>query len=137
LEGTWVGQIKRSPIEYTVEQFRFINGEIEIEGQSYLEDKTMKSHWTSKAFGLDIKNRKLVYAYECTTEGVLKPPEGVASFGLQWSDSNLKSCDILEGFAADLSDGKKDTNTEYKASDICLSFDDGFEQAVKIFADKT
>ena len=30
IEGTWVGQIRRIPIKYTVEEFRFRNGEFRL-----------------------------------------------------------------------------------------------------------
>ena len=99
-------------------------------------DKTIKSHWQSTAFGLDIRNRKVVYAYDCITEGVDKPPEGVASFKLQWADANLSGCDRLEGFAADLSDGERDFNTEHKVSDKWLGFDAGYNKALEEFAEK-
>ena len=133
IEGTWVGKIRREPIEYTIEEYRYRNGVIEIEGRSFLEDKTPTSHWNSTAVGLDIGNRKLFYAYECRTESKERPPEGVALFRLQWENKELLSCDRLEGFAADLSDGKKDSNTEHKASDEWLGFEKGLEKAIEIF----
>ena len=137
IEGTWVGKIRRDPIEYTVEEYRFRNGVIEIEGRSFLEDKSPRSHWNSTAVGLDIGNRKLVYAYECRTEGKERSPEGVALFRLQWENKDLSSCDRLEGFAADLSDGNKDSNTEHKVNDEWLGFEKGLEQAIETFSSKT
>lgn len=134
IEGTWVGRIRRDPIEYTVEEYRYKNGVIEIEGRSFLENKTPRSHWNSTAVGLDTGNRKIFYAYECRTEGKDRPPEGVALFRLQWENKKLPSCDRLEGFAADLSDGKKDSNTEHKVSDEWIGFEKGLEKAIETFS---
>lgn len=136
LEGTWVGRIRREPVEYTVEEYRYRNGIVEIEGRSYLEDKTERSHWFSTALSLDVAHRRLFYAYECRTEGVDKPPEGIGAFRLHWSNSDLSACDRLEGFATDVSDGKRDSNTEHKVSEKWIGFDEGFKKAIETFKNK-
>ncbi len=133
IEGTWVGRIRRTPIEYTVEEYRYRKGRIEIEGRSFLEDKTPRSHWESTAASVDIGNRKIFYAYACRIECKTRPPEGVASFNMQWEDSSKRSCDRLEGFAADLTDGEKDSNTEYKVSHRWMGFEKGLDEAIQIF----
>jgi len=136
IEGTWVGRIRREPVEYTVEEYRYRKGRIEIEGRSFLEDRTPRSHWDSTAASVDVGHRKVFYAYACRVEGADRPPEGVASFNMQWEDSTKRSCDRLEGFAADLTDGEKDPNSEHKVSDRWIGFEKGLDAALRIFKNK-
>lgn len=121
LEGTWVGCIRREPREYTVELFKQKDGLLEVTGDSYLEDGTPRAHWESKSARVDIAGRRLVYAYSCSIEGVAHDHEGVASFRLEWdgvSDSGPPN--RLEGYSADLTDGERDANTEFKVSNDWL-----------------
>jgi hypothetical protein len=134
LEGTWVGRVRRDPVEYTVEFFRFNNGEITIEGKSFLGDKTPTSHWKSSAFGLDLENKNIFYAYECISENKDSKPEGVAKFNMQWSNTNQKDCDRLEGYSVDVEDGERDFNSEIKLSDEIMSYDQAIDEAIEKLA---
>ena len=136
LEGTWVGRIRREPTEYTIERYRQNMGILEIEGDSFLEDGKPRSHWQSTAVRIDLSNRKLVYSYNCNIEGKTQSHEGVASFQLKWENEKLTACDHLEGYAADLTDGARDANSEYKLSDQWLGREKALEQAKKYFLNK-
>jgi len=134
LEGTWVGSIRREPLEYTIERYRQNKGILEIEGDSFLENGSPRSHWRPTAVRVDLTNRKLVYAYTRDIEGNRQSHEGVASFQLKWGKGELSACDRLEGYAADLTDGNRDANSEYKLSDKWLGREKALEEAIKRFS---
>lgn len=133
LEGTWIGCLRRDPREYTVERFRQEHGVLEIEGDSYLPDGTPRAHWKSTSARIDGGARRLIYSYICDIEGASHSHEGVAAFHVKWDKTSETPPNQLEGYAADLTDGNRDANTEYKIAHKWIGKDAALKEARRKF----
>jgi hypothetical protein len=117
LEGTWVGHYVRGTQHIvTVEFYDQESGEIKIEGQEIDAGGNTLSDWESYAASLNYAGDVVIYAYECDVFARGGKHAGIARFRLVRADKRSKP-DRLDGYSADLTDGQKDPNYEYKISD--------------------
>lgn len=133
LEGTWVGHYERGGQSVvTVEFHSQANDIMEINGHEIDTDGNLISQWTSYAAALDARGTSLIYAYHCDVMWRQGSHDGVAKFTLRRRDERSAAVELL-GYAADLTDGKKDTNRQYKVSDTIIEDKDALEQARRLF----
>lgn len=131
IEGTWIGHYfveGDNAHRYTVEHISQTTDAISVEGTEFHADGTIRSTWQSDTAAVVDSSRRLVYAYRCTILGA-HSHQGLAEFNLVRVKPH-EAPKHLDGWAADLIDGKKDPNRERKLSDGLLNKDEAFRQAL-------
>lgn len=120
LEGTWVGFFSHGDsCHFTVEFFNQESGGTKITGREIDSDGKTYASWNSDATSVSTEDRKLLYAYTCDLSGSAGKHQGIAVFSMVGS-GKMSPPDVLDGYSCDLTDGKKNTNKEYKISDDCV-----------------
>lgn len=133
LEGTWVGYFPHGDsYHFTVEFFDHETGETKITGREIDADGKTYASWKSYASSIDTDNRRLIYAYSCDVYGRDRQQQGLGVFDMVGQGKRSPPT-ILDGYAADLVDGEKDTNKEHKISDELVADDDAIKEAKRIF----
>jgi len=134
LEGTWVGTADQysGALRYTLEFFDQSEGRLSIQGFMYDADLKNYGSWDSQATQVDLENRKLFYAYGCDMLDSAEGHPGVASFKLTLDPKDGRPIELV-GYAADLTNGEKDANHEFKISDKTLSIEEALQKAVEKF----
>jgi len=138
LEGTWVGRPGSAEEErFTIEFFdqsaidRQSSSDLRINGCMCRADGTILATWQSEAAAI-IDSRRLVYAYTTDMRAQHKH-QGLAEFTLLPSAPG-RAAHEMEGWAADLTNGHKDSNREYKVADSRLSDAEALREARARFA---
>jgi len=133
LEGTWVGHYMHQGMRrFTVEFFDQEKGTTKILGREFDDKGKTRASWYSDAVSIDIENMRLVYTYTCEVFGTKDQQQGFASFRLLIPKKRAPA-HALDGYSADLIDGDRDPNKEYKISDGVVKDEDALEQARKFF----
>jgi hypothetical protein len=132
LEGSWVGHHKNNGQErFTFEVIDQSEGLTRINGRELTRDGETTATWTSDAVSVDSQQKRLVYAYSCDVFETSRGHRGIGSFEIR-CESN-KYPDILDGYAADLTNGKKDANREHKINDRTIPANEALKEARRIF----
>ncbi|HXW70324.1 MAG TPA: hypothetical protein VEK34_02595 [Methylocella sp.] len=132
LEGTWIGHYVRSGQHIvTVEFYDQKDGELRITGAEINSTSATLSHWQSFAASIDYRGETVTYAYACDIFGRSGTHDGIARFTLV--RKGKKSAFELDGYSADLTDGVKDANYEYKISDRQIDRSDALLRAKEIY----
>jgi hypothetical protein len=133
LEGTWIGQFQSgSGPKLTVEHFEQKLSGIVIRGLAENEDASPYASWISDAVSVDRERGRLVYNYNCDLFGSKASHQGIGVFQFERLAS-WKAPFAIIGYAADLPNGDRSANHEYKISDKLLPTAEAFEQARKRF----
>ncbi len=136
VEGTWVGHYQRHGLDrYTVEYIDQSEGEVRIFGREFDENGKTRGSWHSETAMLDLTRRKLVYTYSCDMHARRSGHRGVGVFMLCYEGKGAPS--ILDGYAADLLDGDKDPNKEYRVSFKDIPDEDALKEARARFSSQT
>lgn len=136
LEGTWVGWYYIDRIgayRFTVEHVTQTTELLSIEGTEFDADGALRSTWLSDGAAVVDQSRRLVYGYRCTVVD-RGTHQGLAEFHLVRAKPN-KAAVRLDGWAADIPDGKRDANREQKISDRLVPKDEGLQRAVELLAE--
>ena len=80
---------------------------------------------------VDNQRKRLVYAYSCDVFETSRGHQGIGSFEIRRVSN--KYPDMLDGYAADLTNGKYDANREYKIGDRNVADGKALEEARRIF----
>lgn len=132
LEGTWVGSYKREGgPRLTVEYFDQSEGETRVHGRSFAPDGQTVATWNSIVAWIDPRHEKLYYGYQCDLFDRTGEHSGLAMFKIIYKQGGGKAY-VLDGYAADLTDGKKDTNREIKISDQRVDDQEAFTRALEL-----
>lgn len=117
LEGTWIGGFTQgTETIFTVEYFEQSLNSLKIKGTGFYENGTQYAQWSSKAVSINSEDGILNYLYTCTRNNDDRTIEGVAEFIFIRNSCPLKAPYILNGFSADITDGIRTFNIEYKFS---------------------
>lgn len=132
LEGSWVGHHnKNGQKRFTLEIIDQSGGLTKINGREFKPDGTTTATWTSDTVSVDPERKRLVYAYSCDVFGTNYGHQGIGSFAIICQSSKYPN--ILDGYAADLTNGKKDVNREHKIGDSAIPDKKALEEAARIF----
>lgn len=133
LEGTWVGHyVHQGMHRFTKEFFDQESGTTKILGREFDDKGATRARWHSDAVSIDIENMQLVYTYTCDVFESKNQQQGFASFTLVVPRKRAPA-NVLDGYSADLIDGDRDPNKEYKISDGIVSDEDALKEARRIF----
>ena len=134
LEGTWVGHIKRGNVDYlTLEFFDQSQADrTQIQGRSLFASGDAIAHWRSDAVAINREGKQLTYAYTCAALDKTSTHEGLGVFQLR-KDGSSGYVSVLDGYATDVIDGKRDANREFKISDKVMSDDIALDIAKRRF----
>ncbi len=129
LEGTWIGQFQTAGgPKWTVEHFEQRLDEVVIRGWAESQDKSQYASWTSEAVSVDGGRGTLMYNYKCDLFGSKTSHQGIGVFQFErlafW-----KAPFGITGYSADLVDGDRSENHEYKISNKLLTLEEAFERA--------
>lgn len=117
LEGTWVGHhMDGDQHRFTIEYIDQSSGNTVIHGRKFDQDGKTRASWSSETVSIDTVHMQLVYAYTCKVFELKHVQEGLGVFAMV-RESDDKAATKLDGYAADLIDGNRDPNTEYKIDD--------------------
>jgi hypothetical protein len=132
LEGTWIGSYIEdvagtSTKRWTVEHFEQTLDSLVIRGKSYDTNGIVVASWESQAVQIDAKGGKLIYAYDCAKQ----PSNRFSGLGIFSFERHRRSDPphTLDGFAADLTNGKMDANRETKLTDEMCDMTAAFREA--------
>jgi hypothetical protein len=134
LEGTWVGHYKdsESKLRFTIEFIDQSSGETKIHGREIDQTGATRGSWKSDSVSVDPQNQRIIYNYSCGMHENRADQRGIAVFDLiTQEDGGYPS--ILDGYAADLIDGQKDPNKEYKISETAVKDEFALIEAHRIF----
>ena len=133
IEGTWVGFYKHGDLNrFTIE---FINQQSKktiVHGREFDEHGNARGRWTSDLIKVDGFERYLEYSYICRMHNSKSLHEGLAHFDILLQTPSSPPY-ILEGYSADLIDGDKDPNKEYKIAETVIRDEDALREAHRIF----
>lgn len=134
LRGTWVGRFTadNNSVVLTVEQFEQTLLSTKIHGEARDSSGQTYAQWNSVAEAIDEQKGVLVYAYECDRINEKVSFQGIGVFRLVRDDENSAPKKI-NGYSADLIDGRRTNNQEVKVSEQLISF----EEAVSMDKDAT
>jgi hypothetical protein len=133
LEGTWVGHyVHQGMHRFTKEDFDQERGTTKILGREFDDKGVTRASWSSDAVSIDIEKMQLIYAYTCNVFGSKNQQQGLAFFRLVVPRKGAPA-NVLDGYSADLIDGDRDPNKEYKISDGKVSDEDALKEARRIF----
>ena len=133
LEGTWVGHWKHDGKHvYTIETISQKDGETQISGRQIGEDGQTQANWSSESSVVDLKRKRLIYVYSCDVYRTSHQQNGIGVFSIIKEDESQPP-NVLDGYAVDMIDGKKDPNREHKINDRIVSTETALEQARAIF----
>jgi hypothetical protein len=136
LEGTWVGFLAHGGSHhFTVEWIDQESGETKIAGREFDASGHAYATWKSAASSVDVGNSRLTYAYSCDIFVQNSGHNGLAVFELV-PRGKRKPPHVLDGYSADLTNGNKNTNREYKVSHDHIADDVALEYARSIFIAK-
>jgi hypothetical protein len=121
VEGTWIGCFTTPTGEkkYTIEHFEQTLDGVVIRGEALTPNGVQYAQWVSIAVSIDAINGILTYTYQCDVHSRNAPFQGIAVFQLERANSR-KPPHALSGYSADLIDGVRSGNREYKLSDGVL-----------------
>lgn len=133
VEGTWVGYYKHGALDrFTIEFIDQSNEETVVHGREFDENLKSRGSWKSHLLSADGVKRTFTYTYICRMNHNKSPHEGLAYFEIVISNPKSYSY-VLEGHSADLTDGDKDPNKEYKISETEMKDSDALTSANDIF----
>ena len=133
LEGTWVGFFPHGDSHhFTVEFFDQESGETKITGREFDAEGNTYANWKSHASSVDVKDRRVMYAYSCDVLGRVGQQQGLGVFDMVGKGKKSPPI-VLDGYASDLVDGEKDTNREYKISDELVLDEEALAKARERF----
>ena len=137
LEGTWVGfYVHHGQPRYTVEFFDQESGELKVSGREFDSSGKTRIGWESYACNIDDASDRLIYSYSCDIYAVSTQRQGIGVFKLLRTHKR-KAARALDGYSADLIDGKKDPNFEHKVSDKRIPDAEALFKAQEIFGKRT
>jgi hypothetical protein len=132
LEGTWVGHYVRDGRHYfTIEFFDQTDGSTSVQGREFYEGETVAS-WSVDSVAIDTRRMEMVYAYSCDLVRQSGQNKGLGIFKLIRQDKKAWPR-VLDGYAADLGNGTKDGNREFKIKDTPVSDEIALAEAQRIF----
>lgn len=133
LEGTWVGFYEhQGQSRYTVEFFDQESGELKISGREFDGSGKTRIGWESSACNIDDACDRLIYSYSCDIYAVSTQHQGIGVFKLLRTHRR-KAAHSIDGYSADLTDGKKDPNFERKISNERIPDIDALYKAKQLF----
>jgi len=133
IEGTWVGFYKHGNLNrFTIEFIDQSGEETIVHGREFDENNNSRGSWKSALVSVDGVKRCLTYSYTCRMNQAKSPHEGLAYFEMLVPKPGSYPY-ILEGHSADLTDGDRDPNKEYKISETETSDDYALRWTHEIF----
>jgi hypothetical protein len=135
IEGTWIGCYinPAGQKRFTIEYFEQTLDRVIIRGQAFTESGEPYGQWLSRAVTVDAEQGALIYAYDCDIHSSNTSFQGIAIFHFE-RENIRKPPTILNGFSADLVDGVRSANREYKISDTRIDMQEAFKKAKGRFA---
>lgn len=130
VEGTWVGFFigRGKDTRYVIETFEQDLHTIQIKGHSYTEQGELHAQWTSESVTIDVEKGRLIYSYTCDIISREVTLQGLGIFDLKRKNKN-KLPFAINGYVADLLDGKRLPVHEIKIGDEVLSLESSYQRA--------
>lgn len=132
MEGTWVGYFishSGDPV-YVVERIEQDLSALILKGAAYLADGGMYARWETNSASVDPAKGTLTYSYTCDVIGRGVPHQGLGVFDLRRTAAH-KAAEELEGYSADLTNGRRSESHEKKISSRGLVKSQALPEAVK------
>jgi len=130
MEGTWVGYFigRGGHVRYVIETFEQDLSSLIIRGASYSTDHQRHGQWVSEASFVDAHRGRLIYTYTCDILSRGVALQGVGTFQFE-RESERAAPYRIEGYVADLVDGRRLPVVEEKISSRVLPFADALLKA--------
>ena len=136
LHGTWIGCFKKDSGEpvITVSYIEQNLDGITVRGTGQNEDLTFYAKWISDSCSVDSQRALLTFTYTCEMIGTVDNDDdrGICVFHLERPGS-IKRPNIIHGYSADLSDGKRTENREHRIDDDFVDLDTALAHAREIY----
>jgi hypothetical protein len=132
MEGTWIGYFGGTIPKWSVEHFEQKLSGIVIRGWTETADGKTYAQWTSKAVSVDGEHGILIYTYEVDVFGVKNTQQGIEIFRFERSKYWKAPMQISE-YSADLIDGIRSENREFKISNELMKVNSAMAAAHKQF----
>jgi len=126
---TWVGPFydsRKSP-KWTVEHFEQTMSGIVAKGWATNDDGTRYANWVSETVSIDPRKGILQYTYDCDVILKNTRQQGIGAFTVTkrgWFNAPK----AMSGYSADLTDGERTENNEFKVSNSLLELEDALQR---------
>jgi len=129
MEGTWIGRFDTpTGQKFTVEHFeQKLNG-IVIRGWASNENGSRYAEWTSIAASVDAERGLLTYTYDCDILCRNTKQQGIGVFQFERS-AHWRAPTSMTGYSADLIDGERSENHEFKIEDKLMDLNSAMAKA--------
>ncbi len=123
VHGTWAGSFLASgDPKWTIEHFEQSLSGVVIRGWALNNDGTVYAMWVSNTVSIDIARGTLTYTYVCDVYSKSMTQQGIGVFHFVRSKP-WSAPASMTGYSADLTDGKRSENHEYKVSASLMTID--------------
>jgi hypothetical protein len=134
LAGTWIGCYSgaNNQRRFTVEIFEQRLNRIVVRGWAFAEDGKLHADWISDTAEVDPRVGTLVFSYNCQVYASKTKHQGIAVFHFVRPDHKTAANELI-GYSADLTDGERTQNHEFKLSDTGKPLDEALQAAREEF----